>query len=265
MARIALVIPLEVMEAIVHALEAPTVETLTSVLDDAWARGRARRAVTTSPLDLRLQAQVPPALVPLVSRAPPLVRTVMQERALLHAGRLQALSKLAAPPAVIDGSTRNLKRALEGLDPASPMPDEEAPKVISQDEGPDVHAWLESVLEHARGPGLVESRLTVPEPQATDTGLATMRPGIQWTAFSVIPSPALWATPDVTLSRRLDEGRVVVGESGGPVTFALPGDTPPEPVLPEAASLVRSLRPDQAVVAFRWRDTGMDLPWSERP
>lgn len=264
MARIALVVPLEVLEAIVRALEAPTDETLAAVLDDAWRRGRARRAVTTAPLEPRLASLVPPALAPLLARAPPLVRTVMQERALLHAGRLEALSKLAAPAAVIEGSTRNLKLALEALDPAAPMPDDDAPRVIHHDEGPDVHAWLEAVLEHAREPELVESRITVREPEAAAEGLATMRPGIEWTAYSVVPAAALWATPDVTLSRRLDDGRVVVGESGGPVTFARPGDTPPATVLAEIAALVNGLRSDQAAVAFRWRDTGMDLAWSER-
>lgn len=264
MARVALVVPLEVLQAMVRTLEAPDAASLTAVLEDAWKRGCARRAATTAPLDSRLKALVPEALTRLVSGAPQLVREAMQERALLHASRLEALSKLAAPAAVIDGSTRNLKLALEALDPASPMPDDEAPRLISHDEGPDVHAWLESVLEHARGDGLTESRITVPEPEVTDAGLATMRPGIEWTAWSVVPAPGLWATPDVTLSRRLDDGRVVVGESGGPLTFALPGDTPPPAVLPEIAAMVRSLRPDQAVVAFRWRDTGMDLAWSER-
>lgn len=280
--RVAFVIPRRFVAAIERALAAyrpggPT-RVLERVYDDAWEAGALRRArdvvafgaARKELLELLAKEE---ALRERVREAPKMVRRAMVDAASNAARRLPPLRRLAAPEVVIAGTLANVERAVAGLDPAGPMPREERPPLVEigmvdvdPESGVHTHAWLEAVLQHARDPAtLVWSRVAqVSRAKAPPIELATMRPGIETTSFSVDPKLALWCRPDTTLPRVLDERRIVVGEAGGPATYAFAGDRPSSALDVAIAKRVHSLGPEDALVAFLWRDDSVDIAWREK-
>lgn len=280
--RVAFVIPRRFVDAIERALASyraggPT-RVLEKVYADAWKVGALRRARDVVAFggarkELLMLLANDEALRERVREAPKVVRRAMVDAALNGGRRLAPLRRLAAPEVVIGGTLANVERAVAGLDPAGPLPREKrAPLVevgvvdVDPESGVHTHAWLESVLQHARDPStLVWSRVTkVARTKAPRIDLASMRPGIDTTSFSIEPKPALWCRPDTTLPRILDERRIVVGEAGGPATYAFAGDAPSKELDAAIAKRVRALGPDDALVAFLWRDDSVDISWREK-
>ena len=281
--RVAFVIPRRFVVAIERALASyrpggPT-RVLEKIYVGAWTAGVERRARDVVAFggarkELLVLLANDEALRERVREAPKMVRRAMVDAAANAARRLLPLRKLAAPEIVIRGTLANVERAVAGLDPARPLPREERPPLVDvamvdgePERGVHTHAWLESVLQHARDPAsLVWSRVArASRTKASGVDLSSMRPGIESTSFSVDPKPALWCRPDTSLPRVLDERRIVVGEAGGPATYAFAGDPPSAALDGAIAKRLRALEPDDALVAFIWRDGGVDLAWRDKP
>lgn len=281
--RVAFVIPRRFVAAIERALASyrpgGSARTLEKIYADAWDAGVERRtrdvvAFGGARRELLVLLANDEALRERVREAPKMVRREMVEAAANAARRLSPLRKLAAPEIVIRGTLANVERAVAALDPARPLPREKRPPLADVGmvegepaRGVHTHAWLESVLQHARDPAsLVWSRVArASRTKASGVDLSSMRPGIESTSFSVDPRSALWCRPDTTLPRVLDERRIVVGDAGGPATYAFAGDPPSAELDGTIAKRLRALEPDDALVAFLWRGGGVDLAWRDKP
>lgn len=253
---------------------------LAALLDDAWRSSVARReadlvdfGTTRTELTDRLGCLDESALGAVVRAAPSRVRRAMLEAALAEAGRLETFKELGVPAPVLEGTRRNLRELVVALDPASPMVAREPPSLVEASGngagpfGVNLHAWLERVLECACDPaGLLTFRGEASSSPSASTPAPTrpMRPGVESTAYSVTPSRAVWLPPEVALPRLLDDGDVVVGEAGGPLTYAFAGDAVGAEVDPRIGARVAGLRGDEVLLSFLWRETSVDIAWSSR-
>jgi hypothetical protein len=235
------------IEEIASALRANERAAYEAVFRNALLEDRVRRDTSLAHFEQRQAlcgALGDDPLAAIVRRAPATVRRTFALAALREAQRLRALSAIGAPQVVLGATRANVERAVAALDPSVALLHDEPPPLVEDFDGAiHVHAWLERVLERSRDPETLRTErvdLDVPETIETDP----MRSGIESTAFSMLPSRALWLPLGVALPHLLDDGRTVVGEAGGPLTYAWTND--------------------RATVSFLWRDTSQDIPWDER-
>lgn len=275
---VSLVVPRAALEAVEAALAAAPTQgfsPLAEVLGAAFRAHEAQRATVTTHLDAARRAELVEALADLpelrarLLAAPDEVRAAMLVDVGRYAARRTALSRLSAPAVVLDGTTAALAEAVRALDPAAPFASAPAPAVpeIDLEDGrvrPNLHAWLELVLEHAREQGSIAVEGRIAEAPAEGAPDPSMRPDIESTCFGMRPVRAWWLPRAITLPRQIDHGRTVVGFAGGPVTWATGDDPAPSGVEGTLAQRLAALGPDQALVSFLAMDTGVDVPWADR-
>jgi hypothetical protein len=275
---VSLVVPRAALEAVEAALAAAPTQgfsPLAAVLGAAFRAHEAQRATVTTLLEPTRRAELAEAMadLPVLRAAFEAVPDVVRAAMLVDVGRCSArraaLVRLSAPAVVIDGTTAALAEAVHGLDPALPYDPAPVPRVPETDleDGrvrPNLHAWLELVLQHVREQGSIEVQGRLAEAPAEGAPDPTMRPDIESTCFGMRPLRSWWLPRAITLPRQIDHGRTVAGFAGGPVTWATGDDPAPSGVEAALAQRLAALGPDQALVSFLAMDTGVDVPWADR-
>lgn len=247
---------------------------LAEVLGAVWTEHRARRDQVTVPFDAERRFALLDALSSVpelrgrLAAAPDVVRAAMLAEVGRHSARLAALVRLVAPSVVLGATRAVLAQAIDGLDPRNELSFEEPPPVPETDDdgriSPNVHAWLELVLEHAREADSVQVTQHVAAEPAEVTPDKRMRPGIESTCFGMRPLHAWWMPRAIRLPRQVDQGRIVAGFAGGPVSWGSGDDPAPSGVETALARRLSQLRADQALVSFLAMETGVDVPWADR-
>jgi len=248
---------------------------LAEVLGAVWNEHRARREAVTVPFDAERRGALldalasAPELQGRLAAAPDVVRAAVLTEVGQHSARLAALVRLVAPSVVLGATRAVLGQAIDALDPSHALSSEDPPPVPETDDGdgrvqPNVHAWLELVLEHAREADSVQVTQHLaaePDDVAPDP---RMRPGIENTCFGMRPLHAWWMPRAIRLPRQVDQGRIVAGFAGGPVSWASGDDPVPSGVETHLSRRLSQLRADQALVSFLAMETGVDVPWADR-
>ncbi|MFO0736166.1 MAG: hypothetical protein U0270_09810 [Labilithrix sp.] len=272
--RVAFVLPRKRMleiEAALAELAAGRLAAIEALLRRSRRERRAWEKKETVPLGKRDRALLVAMLgaETELPRAGTQVRRAFLRPALTRAVRFERFQAIA-PPDMAARAVELTRADVRAFDPASRMPRAARPELPGfPDPKTGAHttrtvmldAWLEGVLEDAfELPSLVTVTFeAAPGPPSSG------RRRRDANHASCYRGEPVWTDASVRLARALDDGRVLAGATGGPVTFMFAGDPIAKELDPKIARAARRLGAADALVAFTFLHTDvLGGDWNDR-
>jgi len=196
------------------------------------------------------------------------VRRAFLRPAVMRANRFERARELF-PPDMLENEVSMTRAEVAAFDPASPMP-KGHPAVLPgfPPKKTGVHttrtlmlnSWLEGVLEDSF---VLPSLVTVTfEAPCGPVRRVRLRGADRSNCYRGEP---IWTMPPVLLARSLDNGRVIAGTTGGPITYMFAGDPIAKALDPKIAVAAKKLAKNEALVAFTFIHTDvLGGDWNDR-